>query len=211
MHAERRLPVFAVNVADIGRPKAMPAWPGWALDQRIAEDEQPDGSIFSNDLHRGHMAACEYIYWGKTEAERKRADTHSFILTNACPQLSSFNSAGGEWWAVERAIMKALKGLHSRCNVFMGPAFRTRDLRFDALRSERSTATRGTGIRIPTRFWKVVVWVEDGELYYRAFFLDQADELREAGDLEFDFETHDGVTETTLWAIAKATGLRFGF
>lgn len=103
------MPVFAaVNVTDIGRLKAMPARPGWDLDPRIAEDEQPDDSIFSNDLHRGYMAAREYIYWGKTEVERKRADTQSFTLTNACPQLRSFNSAGGEWWQVERAIMKAL-------------------------------------------------------------------------------------------------------
>lgn len=212
VHAERRLPVFAaVNVADIGRPKAMPGRPKWYLDPRIAEDQQPDDSIFSDELHRGHMAAREYVYWGRSEGERQRADADSFTLTNACPQLRSFNSSGGEWWNVERAVMTALKGQHGRCSVFMGPIFRTRDQAYDRLRSKRSTANRGTGIRIPTRFWKVVVWVEDDQLFYRAFLFDKSDELREAGDLEFVFDTPEGVTETTLEAISRSTGLQFAF
>ncbi len=88
MHARRRLPVFAaINIDGRHKPEgAMPKRPGWSLDPRIDEAHQPDDSIFSSMLQRGHMAARDHVYWGKTPAEVAQADLHSFTLTNVCPQ-----------------------------------------------------------------------------------------------------------------------------
>jgi endonuclease G len=59
MHARRRLPVFAaINLDGKKMPDgAMPDRPGWSFDPRIDEAHQPDDTIFSDMLQRGHMAA----------------------------------------------------------------------------------------------------------------------------------------------------------
>jgi endonuclease G len=61
MHARRRLPVFAaINLDGKKMPDgAMPDRPGWSFDPRIDQAHQPDDTIFSDMLQRGHMAARE--------------------------------------------------------------------------------------------------------------------------------------------------------
>ena len=210
MHARRRLPAFAaINLSTEGRSEPRRSRPGWSIDPRIDEQHQPDDTIFSELLERGHMAARDHVIWGATEDVRREADRHSFTLSNVCPQLARFNSAGGEWWRIERCIAEALATSEDRCSIFMGPVFRADDQDYDDLRSARSGAAWGTGIRIPTRFWMVVAWRADDGVKYRAFFLDQGDELRAAGPLEFDFETPLGVHEVSLARIERATDLAF--
>ena len=67
MHARRRLPIFcAVNIDGAKKPAGgMPSRPGWSIDPRIDEAHQPDDSIFSSMLERGHLAARDYVYWGE--------------------------------------------------------------------------------------------------------------------------------------------------
>lgn len=210
MHARRRLPVFAaVNLSAHGKPASLGARPKWSIDPRIDEGHQPDDSLFSRLLQRGHMAARDHVVWGATQQERTEADRHSFTLTNVCPQLAAFNGAGGEWWKIERCIDEALESSEDRCCVFMGPVFRADDQDYDDLRGEGSSAEWGTGIRIPTRFWMVLAWVVEDDLVYRAFFLDQGEELRQAGPLEFDFAPPTGVREVTLKQVERATDLSF--
>lgn len=210
MHARRRLPAFAAaNLSAQGKPASLPQRPKWSLDPRIDEAHQPDDSLFSRMLQRGHMAARDHVVWGATRQERTEADRHSFTLTNVCPQLSAFNGSGGEWGKIERCIDQALEADGERCSVFMGPVFRADDQDYDDLRGDGSDAEWGTGIRIPTRFWMVVAWKGEATVEHRAFFLDQGEELREAGPLEFDFAPPTGVRETTLKRVERATDLAF--
>lgn len=211
MHARRRLPVFAAaNLSQRGKPASLPMpRPQWSVDPRIDPAHQPDDSLFSQMLQRGHMAARDHVLWGRGAREREEADRHSFTLTNVCPQLSAFNGQGGEWGKIERCIDQALHDGGQACSVFMGPVFRADDRDYDDLRGEGSDAEWGTGIRIPTRFWMVVAWQGEESLLYRAFFLDQSEELRQAGPLEFDFAVPTGVRETTLKQVEQATDLAF--
>jgi endonuclease G len=214
MHARRRLPVFAAaNLGTVGKPHTLPKnRPQWSIDPRIAEDHQPDDSIFSSMLQRGHLAARDIVLWGRTASARNEADRHSFTLTNACPQLAKFNSSGGEWWKVERAIEESL-ATAGKASLFAGPVFRADDQDYDDLRSGDSDANEGTGIRIPTRFWMIVAWVDHGELRRRAFVLDQRAELRavvEGGGLEMEFDVPTGVSESTVGKVGRMTDLGFG-
>jgi len=203
-------PVFAaVNIDGRNKPEGgMPPRPSWSLDPRIDEEHQPDDSIFSSMLHRGHMAARDHVYWGKTDEEIAQADLHSFTLTNVCPQIRAFN-ASKEWYELERQIIEGAEEEDRRVTVFLRPILRATDPSYDDLRGPGSTAVTGTRIRIPLRFWKIVCWV-DGGLQHKAFLLDQRDELGAAGPLELSFIVPKGVTESTVEEIAELTGLEFG-
>ena len=65
MHARRRLPVFAaLNISGALKPEgSMGRRPPWSYDPRIDPAHQPDDSIFSQQLQRGHLAARDYVYW----------------------------------------------------------------------------------------------------------------------------------------------------
>ncbi len=210
MHAQRRLPIFAaVNISGSEMPLgAMPTRPPWSYDPRIDRDHQPDDSIFSSMLQRGHLAARNYVYWGATPSEISQADVHSFTLTNVCPQIARFNG-NKEWYEIERLVAKGAELNKLRITEMLGPIFGDNDPDYDSLRGPKSKATTGTGIRLPLRFWKIVAWVENQQLKYRALILDQSDELDAAGQLEFDIETIKGVTMSTIEEISALSGLTF--
>jgi len=210
MHAARRLPVFAATNIDGGQKPAgaMPSRPSWSIDPRIDEAHQPDDSIFSILVHRGHLAARDFIYWGADETEIKQADVHSFTLTNVCPQIRKFN-AHKEWYELERQVMGGAEAEHLRVIEFVGPILRATDPAYDDLRSAASDAEFGTGIRIPIKFWKIVAWVEGGQLKHSAFILDQHAELEAAGPLEMALTAPAGVTPTTVAEISDLTDLEF--
>jgi endonuclease G, mitochondrial len=210
MHAERRLPMLAaVNIdgaqMSTGRKRNRPTW---SYDPRIAEEHQPDDTIFSSMVERGHMAARDFVYWGSDDVEIAEADRHSFTLSNVCPQIETFNGGGGEWFKLERLISSAAKVPRRRITCFMGPIF-GRDRLYDVLRSERSDANFNTGIRVPNRFWYVMVWAENSKAKHRCFILDQSDEIDETGGLEVDFETPSAVREVKLAEVERRTGLTF--
>lgn len=210
MHARRRLPVFAaVNIDGKKKPAGgMPKRPPWSFDPRIDDAHQPDDSIFSNLLQRGHMAARDYVFWGKDEDEIKQGDVHSFTLTNVCPQIRAFNGSK-EWFEIERQVAEGAETEERRITEFVGPILRATDPAYDDLRGPGSSAALGTRIRIPLRFWKIVCWVEGGALRHKAFILDQRDELEQAGPLELSFTVPVGVKESTVAEIEGLTDLSF--
>ena len=65
-----------------------------------------------------------------------------------------------------------------------------------------------TGIRVPRRFWYVLVW-RDCWLKHRSFILDQSDDIETAGPLEFDFDAPATVKETTWSNVKKLSKLEF--
>jgi endonuclease G, mitochondrial len=209
MHAARRLPIFsAVNInGEEVNASAKPKRPRFSYDPRIDEAHQPDDSIFSSIVQRGHMTAREFVWWGDND-EALAADLHSFTLTNACPQIGGFNGSR-EWYQLERKIMKVAKDMQQRVNCFMGPIFSSKDPLYDDLRGDNSQAEWDTGIRMPLRFWYVIAWKDGGAIRSRAFILDQGDDIEEAGPLEFDFEQPSTVAEVTLDEVKKLTKLAF--
>ncbi len=209
MHAERRLPMLAaVNIDGAKMPTGAKAKrPGWSYDPRIADEHQPDDSIFSSMVQRGHMAAREFIYWGADETDIAEADLHSFTLTNVCPQMGKFNGQL-EWYKLERLIVAAAKQPKRKISCFMGPLF-GRDRYYDDLRGDNSTANVDTGIRMPDRFWYVMAWTESGTAKCRCFILDQSDDIDAAGPLEVNFDAPATVKEVPLSEVEKKSGFVF--
>jgi endonuclease G, mitochondrial len=208
VHARRRMPVFAaVNIDGQSKSKmgSMPTRPTWSYDPRISDEHQMDDSLFSSMLQRGHMAARDFVYWG---ADFATADVHSFTLSNVCPQIGSFNM-NREWSKLERNIISLATSLKQHVTVFMGPILDHHDPLYDELRSQNSDATIGTGIRVPQRFWYVVMWITAGGLQVRSYLLDQSDDIAAAGDLEIDLVRPDKVLDTTLAEITQLTRLTF--
>jgi len=209
VHAQRRLPIFAavnINGENINTSKK-PSRPGWSYDPRLDETHQPDDSIFSDMVERGHMAAREFMWWGGDD-EAKQADIHSFTLSNVCPQMEKFNGQR-EWFKLERLIMETAKTKKQKVNCFMGPIFSAADPLYDDLRGPNSTAAMGTGIRMPRKFWYVLAWLDNGLLKKRCFILDQSDDITDAGPLEFDFVAPATVTEVTLVKVKQVSKLVF--
>jgi endonuclease G, mitochondrial len=210
MHAARRLPIYAaVNIDGALMPTGkMPRRPTWSYDPRISDEHQPDDTIFSSMVQRGHMAAREFVYWGEDEDEMAEADRHSFTLSNVCPQIDTFNGRR-EWYKLERLIVAAAELPKRRISCFMGPIF-GRDRLYDDLRSENSPANFDTGIRVPDRFWYIMVWAEANKARHRCFLLDQSDDIDAKEDgLEVDFDAPATVREVKLAEVEKKSGLTF--
>ncbi len=208
VHAVRRMPVFAAVNID-GKAKAtlgaMPPRPSWSYDPRISDEHQMDDSLFSSMLQRGHMAARDFVYWG---SDASTADIHSFTLSNVCPQIGAFNG-NKEWSKLERNIITLATGIKKHLSVFMGPILGKQDPLYDDLRSPDSDATVGTGIRLPLKFWYIVMWVDGDALQVRSYILDQSDDIKAAGELELDLAKPELVLETTIPKIEKLTRLSF--
>jgi endonuclease G len=121
-------------------------------------------------FQRGHLVRRMDPAWG-TKRQALLADADTFHWTNCSPQVGFFNmgraapstpnSARGQLWrAIENYVLRNAVAERARVSCFTGPVFTTQDRRF-------------RDIRVPGRFWKVVVWAERGELCSVAMIADQ--------------------------------------
>lgn len=190
------------NNMDLGK---RPDRPKWSYDPRMDDAVQPDDAIFSNAMQRGHLFKREDAGWGADRDAIVRADEHSFTITNATPMIGKFNNT--EWGDLEDLVTRECEAGH-KVSYFAGPVFRTSDPFFNELRAGIPAAERRQGMRVPETFWKVVAWVEDGELRSAGFMLSQKNEIAEHGPIEeeLNFGTY---RKTPITDIEQATGLRF--
>jgi endonuclease G len=212
MHAKRRTAIFAAgNVngkllwKNVMGGVALPRRPTWLYDPRMEEKYQPDDLIFSTAMQRGHLFKREDAVQGEDEAALVMSDKHSFVITNATPMIANFNNV--EWGDLEDHITRHLER-GNRVSYFAGPIFDVEDKFFNELKAGVPAAQRRKGMRVPTKFWKIVAWVEGGQLLAAGFVLDQSDEIREHGLIteEIDFGQY---TQTLIEEIELRTGLTF--
>ncbi len=211
MHARRRTAVFAAGNVDGRRlwknvmDGGMPPRPAWTFDPRLEDKYQPDDLIFSNTMQRGHLFKREDAVQGEAVRALALADKHSFVITNATPMIANFNNV--EWGDLEDHITRHLDAGH-RVSYFAGPIFDVEDKYFNQLKAGVPASRRRRGMRVPSRFWKIVAWVENDELLAAGFVLDQSDEIREHGPIteEIDFGVY---RQTAIEEIELRTGLGF--
>lgn len=211
MHAKRRTAIFAAGNVD-GKllwknvmDGALPRRPEWTYDPRLEDMYQPDDLIFSSAMQRGHLFKREDAVQGEDEVALGLADRHSFVITNATPMIANFNNV--EWGDLEDHITRHLEE-GRRVSYFAGPIFDVEDKFFNQLKAGVPVPQRRKGMRVPTRFWKIVAWVEEGQLLAAGFVLDQSDEIRKHGPIteEIDFGAY---TQTPIEEIELRTGLAF--
>jgi endonuclease G, mitochondrial len=211
VHAKRRTPIIAAcNVngrqlwqnahADFQRP----ARPQWTLDPRMDEKYQADDDIFSRALQRGHLYKREDV-WHTDREKWDRSDKHSFTITNATPMIANFNNV--EWGDLEDIITRHLER-GGRLTYFAGPIFDIDDRYFNQLKKGVRPADRKKGMRVPSSFWKIAVWVEDDALNAAGFVLHQSDEIKEHGPITEEINFGD-YRQEAIAEIEDRTGIQF--
>lgn len=175
-------------------------------DPDVPEEAQVGDELYAgNRLDRGHIARRADLLWGPL-AEAKRANSDSFYFTNITPQMDDFNqsSQGGIWGALEDAVFNDVDTEDLHVSVFGGPVFRDTDREY-------------RDVKIPRDFWKVIVFVEAGQLKAKGFLLTQNLDALEALDLDAfsvyqvglgEIETRCGIDFPAALGAADAAGER---
>lgn len=177
MNARRRLALFAASNVD-ARPAAKEPEPGhrytragltglgegdvekWYTDPRIRGIEQLPDRFFTKDrqaFDKGHIVRREDVAWGTSFAQVRRANGDTYFVTNCSPQTAGFNRSNrtDNWGALEDLVLKQAKS--ERYCVFAGPVLSDSDPEFSGV--DDLGAAR---VRIPQKYWKVVV-ARDGD------------------------------------------------
>lgn len=168
----------------------------FVLDDAFESRFQIDNDLYENNaLDRGHMARRADLLWGSRE-EAEQANRDSFFFTNITPQLEDFNQSGkrGLWGLLENAIFEDVEVEDLRISVFAGPLFKETDFHF-------------RDVLVPRSFWKLLAYVEDGDLKAAAYLLTQDDLEEELDSLGFEeFKLY----QVPLGELTSITGLDFG-
>jgi len=167
----------------------------FVLDTQYAPDQQVGDDLYSdNRLDKGHIARRADLIWGP-EAEARQANKDSFFYTNITPQLDTFNqdSRQGLWGELEDAIFADVDVDHLRVSVIGGPMFADDDFPY-------------RDVLVPRSFYKVIAYVENGDLRAKAFVLTQDD--LEANVRAFGLEQFK-VFQTPVRDLEARTGLTF--
>ena len=143
----------------------------WRLDPRLREDQQTGERVYArNDIACGHLVRRASAAWGDTRAEAAQANADTFHYTNAAPQAATFNQGLELWLGMESYLLEHAADNRRRLVVFTGPIF-----------SDVDPVCRG--VDIPLRYFKVAVFIHEGELAATGYVVDQTPQLAELPDV----------------------------
>ena len=224
MHAERRLAlVTASNVTremrlrqpEPGRGYGRKVLGGlgkndserWFEDPRLDSRFQLPDVFFTRDdgaFDKGHIVRRDDVAWGIDYDSVVRANGDTFHVTNCSPQVAQFNqSVRGDdnWGDLENLVLG--EAAQERLCVFAGPVLDSSDDTFVG----RIDAGRTLRVRIPSRYWKVVVAATAEGIAAYGFVLEQ--DLTGI-NLEFAVPENFRRLQVPLTEIEDAAGLDFG-
>jgi endonuclease G len=133
----------------------------WVTDWRISEDHQLPDIFFTKDrqsFDKGHVVRRDDVAWGSTFEDMQMANGDTYHTPNCTPQTSAFNQGSrgvDNWGDLETLIQQETKA--EKAIVFGGPVLASNDPFFDGV-----TADGPIKVKIPRKFWKIVV-VKDGQ------------------------------------------------
>ncbi|MER5526326.1 DNA/RNA non-specific endonuclease [Streptomyces sp. NPDC002677] len=194
----------------LSKKRHFPFWVGWNIDggslkklsrsgipfvkdPRLPSNTQVGNELYeANRLDRGHIARRADLIWGSMP-EAQKANTDSFFYTNITPQMDDFNQSAknGLWGELEDAVFADVDVDDLKVSVFGGPVLQDDDRVY-------------RDVKIPREFWKVIAFVERGELKAKAFLLTQNLDQLEVLDLD-EFR----VFQVTLDEIEERAHIRF--
>ena len=143
----------------------------WLLDKRLAAEHQVPDKFYKDDkqsFDKGHIVRRDDMCWGSTYALLQRANGDTYHVTNCSPQVEKFNQAKwqGLWGLLENMIQA--QGKTEKYNIFAGPVLADGDRFFNGKSDDGPLR-----LQIPSAFWKVVTWAENGKLKATGFVLEQ--------------------------------------
>jgi endonuclease G len=223
------------SLAEEQEAEAAESSESWEADPRLDPRHQTDQSLYDAQdvpgfpdrsapariarmFQRGHLVRRLDPAWG-ADSTALKAEADTFHFTNCAPQLGFFNqgtagrlrlpkTGGGRLWrAVENHVLRNAVAEDSRVSCFTGCVFD----------EARDWAWR-QGIKVPLRFWKLVVWAERGALRSLAMIADQGPlivALNGLPEARFEAEAFDDLAEvedfaSTVVELQRLTGLGFG-
>lgn len=191
---KRRFPIWVSWNVDGGSLKKLSrSGIPFIKDPRLPANTQVGNELYeANRLDRGHIARRADLTWGSMP-EAQKANTDSFFYTNITPQMDDFNQSTkhGLWGELEDAVYDEVDVDDLKISVFGGPVFQDDDRVYRRLKISRA-------------FWKVIAFVERGELKAKGFLLTQNLDQLEALDLD-EFR----VFQVTLDEIEERAHIRF--
>lgn len=145
----------------------------WFVDPRMSDEYQLPDVFYTRDdgaFDKGHIVRREDVAWGKTYAELRRANGDTYHVTNCSPQVAGFNrSALGEdnWGDLEDHVLKG--AATERYCQFSGPVLDPADEVFVGRAGGRARVR----VKIPSRYWKVLVVQTSEGLASYGFVIEQ--------------------------------------
>ncbi len=145
----------------------------WFPDPRLDDQYQLPDAFYTNDqgaFDKGHIVRRDDVAWGKTYDVLRRANGDTYHVTNCSPQVSGFNqNTRGEdnWGDLENHVLKS--AAEERYCVFAGPVLDPADEVFVGSGGNRTRIR----VKIPSRYWKVVVARTADGLASYGFVLEQ--------------------------------------
>lgn len=179
----------------------------WFEDSRLDRRYQLPDAFFTQDggaFDKGHIVHRDDIAWGTTYEEVVRANGDTFHVTNCSPQVAQFNqSARGEdnWGDLENLVFA--RAAQERLCVFAGPVLAPDDETFVG-RGQDGNVLR---VRIPSRYWKVIVSATPTGIAAYGFVLEQD---LSGVELEFVVAENFRRLQVPLSAIEESAGVDFG-
>jgi endonuclease G len=224
MHAKRRLALFtASNVTaetrlkkpESGRDYTRKGLSGlgkndqeqWFPDPRLDDSYQLSDFFYTRDdgaFDKGHIVRREDVAWGDTYDLVKRANGDTYHVTNCSPQVAPFNRSNlGEdnWGNLENHVLKS--AATERYCQFAGPVLDPNDETFVG-KIGKGTLLR---VRIPSRFWKVIVATTAISVASYGFLLEQ--DLSDVPLVEFAVPNKFRRLMVPLRDLQKLTGIKF--
>ncbi len=190
MHAKRRMALCTVSNVDGAPDKRTPdktkkygrkvlgeLGPSdsetWVPDSRLDDQYQLTDAFYNKDrqsFDKGHIVRREDVCWGDSYDQVKKANGDTFHITNCSPQVANFNQGklGGLWGELEDLVLKQVKKEQEKYSVTAGPVFSSRDSVFQGYSRDGIIK-----VKIPGAYWKIVSFVESGNLHSYAFLLEQ--------------------------------------
>lgn len=182
LRRSRRLPSWtAANVRPAGREHT--ARVAWRDDPRASSDAQLGAWFYERSkLSRGQMVRRLGAVWGD---DWRDANDDTFLSTNACPQVETFDDA--MWSALEEHALYECAD-DRRISVLAGPIFADDDPEL-------------FGVQLPVRFWKIIAFAREGRLTAGAFVTSRE------GNAD---ATRWAPYQWTVAALEKEIGIDFG-
>ncbi|MDE3775426.1 DNA/RNA non-specific endonuclease [Sinorhizobium meliloti] len=190
---------------DFLEPGVMPeaAADVWFYDPRLAEQCQLGPELYdSTSFDYGHLVRRLDPVWGPDDRTPRIANDDTFCMTNCSPQETRFHrtrrDGDGNWSALEDVILNEANLKNRKFVILTGPVLDPRD-------------TTILGVTIPTAFWKIAAYEEQGALRAHGFMLWQTEEVRELDErFEGMIDLSDAKKPVKIREIARVSGLDFG-
>jgi len=190
MHKRRRLALFTasnvdwreiVRLVDGKRPSRRQLTglregeiEKWMSDRRLLQEHQLPDIFWTQDggaFDKGHLIRRDDVAYGANLIEMQRGNGDTYHTTNCSPQIAGFNqSARGvdNWGDLENLVQQQTRS--EKAAILSGPVLADDDPLFEG-RGDNGTSIV---LRIPRRFWKIIIVLsEKGQPQAYGFMLEQ--------------------------------------